>query len=211
MLATLALPTGTAAESDADLSGLYARAVWSDGTEPCDADAGRLTTALGHALALETIQRPDIVGLINIDTLHAHVPTRQNRMRTEPRQNGDVRIVIAPNSFKGSASAMEVAEAIAEGWRGRRPDDELRLMPMADGGEGTVDAFSLAITGSERQQVVVTGPHDRDVQTEWVLLPDGTAVVELASASGITLLNPLAPLTAHSLGFGQAIAAALER
>jgi glycerate kinase len=121
-----------------------------------------------------------------------------------------VRIVIAPDSFKGSASATEVAEAIAEGWRSRRPDDELQLMPMADGGEGTVDAFSLAIAGSERQQVVVTGPDGRDVQTEWVLLPDGTAVVELASASGITLLDPLAPLTAHSLGFGEAIAAALD-
>ncbi|MFF1877082.1 glycerate kinase [Leifsonia sp. NPDC058230] len=121
-----------------------------------------------------------------------------------------MRILIAPDSFKGSATATQVAQGIAEGWHERRPSDDIRLMPMADGGEGTVDAFALAVAGSVRKPVVVTGPDNRDVRTEWVLLPDGTAVVELASASGITLLDPLAPLAAHSLGFGQVIAAALD-
>jgi glycerate kinase len=54
------------------------------------------------------------------------------------------RIVIAPDSFKGSAAAHIAAAAIARGWASARPDDELVLLPMADGGEGTVDAFAVA-------------------------------------------------------------------
>ncbi|NQX27388.1 glycerate kinase [Microbacteriaceae bacterium VKM Ac-2854] len=120
------------------------------------------------------------------------------------------RIVIAPDSFKGSATAVEVATALAQGWRSVHPHDDVVLAPMADGGEGTVDAFAVAVPGSVRHPVTVTGPDGRSVITEWLLLPDGSAVVELASASGITLLDPLAPLTAHTRGFGQAVAAALD-
>ena len=119
-------------------------------------------------------------------------------------------MIIAPDSFKGSATAVEVAEALAEGWRGVRPDDDVVLAPMADGGEGTVDAFAVAVPEAHRHALTVTGPDDRPVETAWLLLPDGTAVVELASASGITLLDPLRPLTAHTRGFGRAIAAALD-
>ena len=119
-------------------------------------------------------------------------------------------VVIAPDSFKGTASATEVARAIAAGWASVRPDDELRLMPMADGGEGTLEAFELAVPGAIRMPLIVQGPDDRPVEAYWLLLPDGTAVVELASTSGITLLDPLRPLDAHSLGFGQAIVAALD-
>ena len=121
-----------------------------------------------------------------------------------------MRVVIAPDSFKGTASATEVARAIAAGWASVRPDDELRLMPMADGGEGTLEAFELAVPGAIRMPLIVQGPDDRPVEAYWLLLPDGTAVVELASTSGITLLDPLRPLDAHSLGFGQAIVAALD-
>ena len=120
------------------------------------------------------------------------------------------RIVIAPDSFKGTADAVDVARALAAGWASVHPDDELVLMPMADGGEGTLDAFELAVPGSRRMPVTVTGPDDRQVQASWLLLPDGTGVVELANTSGITLLQPLRPLDAHSTGFGQAIAAALD-
>jgi glycerate kinase len=119
------------------------------------------------------------------------------------------RVVIAPDSFKGTASATGVARALAAGWAGVRPADELVLMPMADGGEGTLDAFELAVAGARRMPVTVVGPDDRPVLTSWLLLPDGTGVVELASTSGITLLDPLRPLDAHTAGFGQAIAAAL--
>jgi glycerate kinase len=121
-----------------------------------------------------------------------------------------VTVVIAPDSFKGSAAADVAASAIAEGWASVRPDDTLVLLPMADGGEGTVDAFAMAFPGSIRMPLTVTGPDDRPVDAAWLLLADGTGVVELANASGITLLEPLRPFDAHTLGFGQLIAAALD-
>lgn len=125
-----------------------------------------------------------------------------------------MRVVIAPDSFKGTASATEVAAALAAGWSSVRPNDELRLLPMADGGEGTLDAFDMAVPGGIRMPVVVHGPDNRMHESYWLLLPAGrggaTAVVELANTSGITLLDPLLPLDAHTLGFGQAIAAALD-
>jgi len=120
------------------------------------------------------------------------------------------RVVIAPDSFKGTASAADAAAALARGWRAVRPADELVLRPMADGGEGTLDAFAAAVTGSERVPVTVHGPDGRLADAAWLRLPDGTAVVELALTSGITMLDPLLPLDAHTLGFGEAIAAALD-
>jgi glycerate kinase len=119
------------------------------------------------------------------------------------------RVLIAPDSFKGTASAAAVATALATGWASVRAQDTLILRPMADGGEGTLDAFELAVPGAVRMPVTVTGPDDRPVDASWLLLPDGTGVVELAGTSGITLLHPLQPLDAHSAGFGEAIAAAL--
>ncbi|NYD67024.1 glycerate kinase [Agromyces atrinae] len=124
-----------------------------------------------------------------------------------------MRIVIAPDSFKGTIDAPDVARALAAGWASVRPDDEIVLAPMADGGEGTLEAFEAAVPGSRRMPVTVQGPDSRPVDTYWLLLPGdgaGTAVVELAATSGITLLDPLQPLDAHSIGFGEAIADALD-
>jgi glycerate kinase len=120
------------------------------------------------------------------------------------------RVVLAPDSFKGTASAADAASALADGWRSVRPADELVVRPMADGGEGTLDAFASAVPGATRMPVTVRGPVSAPVTTHWLLLPDGTGVVELAATSGITLLDPLEPLDAHSAGFGEAIAAALD-
>ncbi|AMB59814.1 glycerate kinase [Microterricola viridarii] len=137
-------------------------------------------------------------------------------MTAAPVGPAPLRVVIAPDSFKGTLSAADAARAIAAGWASVRPADELRLLPMADGGEGTLDAFALALPGGIRMPVTVQGPDNESVQAEWLLLPGtpgspgGTAVVELANTSGITLLDPLRPLDAHTLGFGQAIAAALD-
>jgi glycerate 2-kinase len=117
---------------------------------------------------------------------------------------------MAPDSFKGTASATVAASAIARGWTSVRPDDELVLLPMADGGEGTLDAFAAAVVGSTWRLSRVLGPDNASVDTEWLLLPDGTGVVELARASGLTLLDPLLPLDAHTFGFGELIAAALD-
>ncbi|GMA34798.1 glycerate kinase [Demequina litorisediminis] len=123
-----------------------------------------------------------------------------------------MRIVLAPDSFKGTAEAGTVAHAIASGWADVRPSDEAVILPMADGGEGTLEALAQA-PGAVRTPVAVTGPDGRKVEAEWLALPGdrGTVgVVELASTSGITLVERLAPLDAHTVGFGQAIAAALD-
>jgi glycerate 2-kinase len=119
-------------------------------------------------------------------------------------------IVFAPDSFKGTATAADAAVALATGWASVRPNDVLLHRPMADGGEGTIDAFVACMSGSRRMPVTVVGPDDRVVDTCWLLLPDNTGVVELANTSGITLLDRLRPLDAHSQGFGEACAAALR-
>ncbi|NHI17965.1 glycerate kinase [Microbacterium excoecariae] len=127
------------------------------------------------------------------------------------------RIVVAPDSFKGSVTAADAAAAIAAGWAAAAPGDVLTLRPMADGGEGTLDAFAQAVPGAERIPVRVTGPAGSAVSASWLRLPatdehpGGTGVVELAGTSGIELLGDARrPLEASTLGFGQAIAAALD-
>lgn len=121
-----------------------------------------------------------------------------------------MKVLIAPDSFKGSASAVQVATWVRDGWLAERPDDHVVLAPMADGGEGTVDAFATAVAGARLLPVRVTGPCGGPVECHWVLLPDGTGVVELASASGITLLSQGAPFEASSTGFGEVVAHALD-
>lgn len=122
------------------------------------------------------------------------------------------RILVAPDSFKGSIAAAAAAAQLRRGWLDRRAEDEVIAVPIADGGEGTLAAFEASLPGSHRVPIVVTGPHGLQVRTSWLCLPDGaTAVVELASTSGIELLGTrLLPLTAHTLGFGEAITAALD-
>lgn len=121
-----------------------------------------------------------------------------------------MRIVVAPDSFKGTATGTDIALAIRDGWLAERPGDEVVLAPMADGGEGTLDAFEAAVPGAERVPVTVTGPAGTPVEASWLRLPDGRAVVELAATSGLPLLDELRPDTATSRGFGEAIAAALD-
>ena len=119
-------------------------------------------------------------------------------------------IVIAPDSFKGTATAAAVAAAVADGWRTERPEDTITLVPMADGGEGTLDAFASAVPDAVRVPVTVTGPAGTPVDSAWLRLPDGRAVVELAATSGLPLLDAPPTGTATSRGFGEAIAAALD-
>lgn len=95
-----------------------------------------------------------------------------------------MKVVIAPDSFKESLSAPEVAQAIARGWLRARPADEMLLRPMADGGEGTVDAV-LAAKPGERRECRVCGPLGQPVTAHWGWLDDGTAVIEMAAASGL--------------------------
>lgn len=136
-------------------------------------------------------------------------------MRHDP-EHARSRIVIAPDSFKGTATADTAARNIGAGWLAVRPNDDVRLVPMADGGEGTIDALTTVFPAAERRTVRISGPDGRPVDAVWLYLPptpeepNGTGVVELASTSGITLMRSLEPYDAHSIGFGQAIVAALE-
>src|SRR5712691_4209189 len=118
-----------------------------------------------------------------------------------------MRVLIAPQAFKGSLSTAEVARAIEAGVP-REHDCE--LLPVADGGEGTVDAL-LAALGGEKRTVVVEDPLGRPVEAHWALLPDGRAAMEMAAASGLPLLElgERDPRRATTFGTGQLIAAAL--
>jgi glycerate kinase len=123
-----------------------------------------------------------------------------------------MKIVVAPQSFKGSLNAREVAQAIAEGIKRVLPEIETVLVPMADGGDGTVQALVYSTHG-RIMSVEVTGPLGDRVSAEWGLLGDGAgAVVEMAAASGITLVPPerLNPLVATTYGTGELIRAALD-
>lgn len=122
-----------------------------------------------------------------------------------------MKLVIAPDSFKESLSAPEVAAAITRGWSRARPLDEILLRPMADGGEGTVDAV-LAATGGERRECAVRGPLGAPVRAHWGWLEEGAAVIEMAAASGLHWVAPeLRDATrTTSYGTGELIRAALE-
>jgi glycerate 2-kinase len=126
-----------------------------------------------------------------------------------------VRVVLAPDSFKGSLTAAEVCDALAEGWLSLRPGDEMALRPMADGGEGTLDAIARALPQARRFAIDVLGANLEPRSASWLLLPQSddepkTAVVELASACGIEGLRELAPMTASTFGLGQVIEAAVR-
>ena len=122
-----------------------------------------------------------------------------------------MKVVIAPDSFKESLSAAEVAAAIARGWARVFPDAELLLRPMADGGEGTVDVL-LSSLGGERHERQVPGPLGTPVMAHWGLLADGSAAIEVASASGLHLLEPAQRdvCRASSRGSGELMLAALD-
>lgn len=121
-----------------------------------------------------------------------------------------MRVAIAPDSFKGTVSAVDAAQAIASGWGDVRPQDTLLLVPQADGGEGTLTAVLAATPGAEwREAGPVTGPDGRQVPGRWVALPGRTAVVELAQCSGLPLMDKLDPLGATTAGLGEVIVAAL--
>jgi glycerate kinase len=122
-----------------------------------------------------------------------------------------LRVVFAPDSFKGSLSSVEVARALATGWARARPDDALTLAPLADGGEGTLAAIETA-GGWRRRSEPVVDPIRRPIQASWLLSDDGTrAVVEMAAASGLSRLaaSERAPYAATSAGTGQLLLAAV--
>jgi glycerate 2-kinase len=116
-----------------------------------------------------------------------------------------MRIVVAPNAFKGSLSALDAAEAISDGILAVLQDAEILLVPIADGGDGTVDAL-VAATQGERRIVRVRGPLGAPVDAEYGLIDAGkTAVIEMAKASGLALVphDQRNPAVATTYGVGE--------
>ena len=122
-----------------------------------------------------------------------------------------MRVVIAPDSFKESLSAWDVAQAIAAGVRDAEPEADIMCVPMADGGEGSLDAV-LAATSGERRCARVRNANDQVCEASWAWLGNGTAFIEMAAAAGLEQI-PAAqrrPLQATSYGVGQLIRQALD-
>ena len=120
-------------------------------------------------------------------------------------------ILIAADSFKGSCSARQVTDTIERAAKNVIPDVTITKIPVADGGEGTVDALVAAMNGT-KVAVPAHDPLGRPITAEYGLLPDGSAVIETAAASGLTLLKPAErdALHASTFGTGELIRHALE-
>ncbi len=124
-----------------------------------------------------------------------------------------MKIVIAPDSYKESLSAVEVAQAIEKGFREIFPDAHYIAVPVADGGEGTVDAMVSATRGA-KFVTTVTGPLGEPVSACWGMSGDGkTAFIEMAQASGLVLVpaEKRNPLITTSRGTGELILRALDK
>ncbi|MEB3221190.1 MAG: glycerate kinase [Candidatus Sericytochromatia bacterium] len=119
-----------------------------------------------------------------------------------------MRVLIAPDGYKGSLEAVAAAAAIARGWAAVRPDDVLDVCPLSDGGEGFLTALGA---GGTWGRALVPGPLGEPVEAPWVRLPDGlTVAVELSAAAGLTQVPPdrRDPLLTTTYGVGALIAAA---
>jgi glycerate 2-kinase len=121
-------------------------------------------------------------------------------------------ILISPDSFKGSLTSVQVAQALADGWLRARPDDEVVMCPLADGGEGTLAAIEAA-GGWKPRTARVHDPLRRMIDARWLLSADGSrAVVEMAEASGLSRVAPAErdPIGATSVGTGELVGAAID-
>jgi len=120
------------------------------------------------------------------------------------------KIIIAADSFKGSATSLEVADYLAAGIHTVDAQAEVVKVPVADGGEGTVTSILTAV-GGQRMTTDVTGPSGQPLQAHWGLLANHVAVIEVAEGAGITqVVGQLDPLKTTSYGVGQVIKAALD-
>lgn len=122
-----------------------------------------------------------------------------------------MKVVIATDSFKGSLSTIQAGNAISEGIKRVFSDVETSVHPIADGGEGTVEAMST-IAGSKKQSVKVCGPLNQKVDAEYVII-ENTAVIEMSAAAGITLIKKekLNPLDTTTYGVGEIICDAIKK
>ncbi len=123
------------------------------------------------------------------------------------------KILIAPNAFKHSLSAIEVAEAIYSVLKLKDKNLACEMVPIADGGDGTIDVLHYYIQKSKFVNCNVYNPLMKKIKSKWLLLNKNTAVIELAKSSGINLLkdNELNPLVTNTYGSGELIKAALDK
>ena len=119
-----------------------------------------------------------------------------------------MRILVAPDKFAGTLTAVEASDAIAAGWRETAPDDELDLAPMSDGGPGFVDVLHEAL-GGELLAITVRGPHGAPTPAT-LLVADDTAYVESAQACGLHLTGKEGAEEATTYGVGELVAAAVD-
>ena len=123
-----------------------------------------------------------------------------------------MKILIAIDSFKGSLTSIEAGNACAAGIRRVYPEAEIVVRPLADGGEGTTQALVSGLKGTYRT-VTVSDPLGRPISAQYGILPDKTAVIEMAAASGLPLLTESErnPLHTTTLGFGELIRDAITQ
>lgn len=124
-----------------------------------------------------------------------------------------MKIVIASDSYKGSLDSSQANEAMRKGVLRVFEDAEIKCIPIADGGEGTVDAVMTCCGGSYCYETV-TGPDGREVIARYGILPDKSAVIEMAAASGLPLVQDVTPdtvMNSTTYGTGQLIASALDK
>ena len=120
-----------------------------------------------------------------------------------------MKIVIAPDSFKGSLSAAKLADIVEKAAKERFPRAVAIKIPIADGGEGTLDALLMAV-GGEKKRARVTGPDGKPLWAEYARLSDGSFAIELAQCAALTQMQPLDPMRATTLGVGELMRAALR-
>lgn len=122
-----------------------------------------------------------------------------------------MKVVIASDSFKGSLTSVEAGKAIAEGVLRVYPDAEVVVRPLADGGEGTVDALVSGLNG-QKKTITVNDPLGRLIESSYGIIESSTAVIEMSAAAGITLITPKErnPLNTTTYGVGELICDAVS-
>jgi len=120
------------------------------------------------------------------------------------------KILVTPSAYKGSLSSNEVAQAIKAGLQKTNRQMDIKCLPLADGGDGTIDSIMTCL-GGELNSVAVLGPLDNRINASWLVL-DNWVLIELANCCGLaTVINkPLQPLLAHTYGLGQVVSACLS-
>ncbi len=121
------------------------------------------------------------------------------------------KVILIPDSFKGTMSSAEICTVMAQAVQEYYPDAQVHSVPVADGGEGSVDSFLQAV-GGEKVSVPVKGPYFEEVPAFYGMLPDGVAVIEMAAAAGLPLVGErLHAEQTTTYGVGELMAHALER